>query len=191
MNEVKKQLQWLPITDKNLKLTSETMLQCYENSQKIALMLSKYASSKTSEKLQADLEKAKPDPEFVELAKHIEDKYNCSGLCHKPLFYFTQSVRKGPPLDACLEPLINDLSGSLENLGAAIIITGILFFLMIFLSIPICCFNKVQHSTEVDEEMAKQIEEMERQKEIELQNQMMNQPVPDKGTEHVVTHQMA
>ena len=70
------------------------------------------------------------------------NKYKCSGICQKPLFYFTQSVFRGPPTDACLLPLIKDISGSMENLGAAILATGVLFFIMVFISLPICCYKK-------------------------------------------------
>jgi len=63
-----------------------------------------------AERKQKEIEDAKPDPTFVKIVSHIEDKYKCSGLCEKSLFYFTQSVKQGPPKQPCLEPLINDIS---------------------------------------------------------------------------------
>jgi hypothetical protein len=88
-----------------------------------------------------DFKEAEPDKEFVEIVTHFEDKYKCSGLCDTSLFYYTQSITEGPPTRACLLPAVDDISKSMQNLGTLFILTGILFFFMIFISIPICCFN--------------------------------------------------
>jgi len=98
------------------------------------------------------MESIKPPEKFIKLIAHIEDKYSCSGLCTTPLFYLTQSVTKGPPKIPCLVPLLKDVSLLLQNLGAAMIVAGILFFFMIFCSIPICYYNKEKEVTEQDEE---------------------------------------
>lgn len=133
------------------------MNECYDNQEQMILRMSKYMNDETAKKIKEDLEKSKPDPEFIELATHIENKYKCSGLCKKPLFYFTQTVVRGPPEEACLEPLIEDLAGSLENLGAVSLVTGIIFFFMIFMSIPLYCYNKDMYQVEIDEEEARRV----------------------------------
>lgn len=94
----------------------------------------------------------KPDEKFIRIISHIEEKYSCSGFCTPPLFYFTQSVTKGPPRNACLLPLINDMGLILQNLGASLIVTGILFFFMIFCAFPVCCYNKEKDFTEEDQD---------------------------------------
>lgn len=101
-------------------------------------------------KEEEQLSNAKPDQIFFDIISHVENKYSCSGLCKKPLFYFTQSITKGPPKTPCLEPLVNDISTSMQNLGAAFLVSGIFFFCMIFVSIPICCYNKEQELVEED-----------------------------------------
>lgn len=130
------------------------MLECYDNAQAITLKLAQLNGNQAeADKKKKEIEDAKPDPTFVKIVSHIEDKYSCSGLCEKPLFYFTQSVKKGPPKTPCLEPLVDDISLLLQNLGAVLLITGIFFFFMFFCSMPICCYNKEKeiHENDIDE----------------------------------------
>lgn len=54
------------------------------------------------------------------------------------------------PKNSCIVPLYEDISLTLQNLGAMLIVTGLLFFIMIFISIPICCHNKEKEETEKD-----------------------------------------
>lgn len=136
------------------------MMECYENAQAIAVKMAEASGNKEdADKKKKEVEAAKPDPTFVKIVSHIEDKYSCSGLCDKPLFYFTQSVKKGPPKAPCLEPLIDDISLMLQNLGGVLLVTGILFFFMFFCSIPICCYDKEKEATEADEDEQKEKEQ--------------------------------
>ena len=99
------------------------------------------------------MEEAKPDKVFIDIVSHVENKYSCSGLCRKPLFFFTQSVKKGPPQTPCLEPLIEDISETLKQLGIAFVLAGLFFFMMIYISLPICCYSVEEEAAEKDAEM--------------------------------------
>lgn len=60
-------------------------------------------------------------------------------------------MKQGPPKQPCLEPLINDISLLLQNLGGVLLVTGVLFFFMFWCSLPICYYNKEKEATEEDE----------------------------------------
>jgi hypothetical protein len=66
-----------------------------------------------AEEKKKKIEDARPDLEFIEIVAHFEKTYECSGLCGTPLFYFTQSVKNGPPTKACIVPAVNDISSTL------------------------------------------------------------------------------
>merc|ERR1712070_395695 len=105
------------------------MLQCYQNSQEYAYKIGNLTNDPTyAENARKQLEANKPSPKFTKIVSHIEEKYSCSGLCESSLFYFTQSVKNGPPKEACMIPLVDDMGLLLKNLGSSLIVTGILFF---------------------------------------------------------------
>lgn len=81
------------------------------------------------------------------------------------MFYFTQSVKEGLPTQACIVPAIEDIGSTLQNLGAILIVTGLLFLLMIFMTFPICCYNSEDEQTEADadEQKKKEQERAERE----------------------------
>ena len=88
-----------------------------------------------------ELKQSKPNRLFIDVVTHVEEKYMCSGLCQAPLFYFTQSIKNGPPQTACLQPLIKEAGILLQNLGAAMMGSGIMFFFMFLCSFPICFYD--------------------------------------------------
>jgi len=59
-------------------------------------------------------------------------------------------------------PVLADISSSLQNLGAILILAGLLFFAMIFMSIPLCCYDKEAEATEADAD--EQVEKEDRSK---------------------------
>lgn len=163
------------------------MLECYNNTQELAVAMAAEKSKEEADEQVKQIKAAEPDKEFVEIVRHFEKEYNCSGLCGAPLFYFTQSIKNGPPKDACLLPAMNDISSALQNLGAMLILTGILFFAMIPISIPICCYNKEKEVTEEDEdEQAKKAAE-----EAEKEGRDANYKVAETGSQKMGPNQMA
>lgn len=92
-------------------IASDNMLKCFENAQKIADKVAELKNDPSyAEQQKKRMEEIKPPEKFIKLISHIEDKYSCSGLCTTPLFYFTQSVTKGPPKTPCLVPLVTDIA---------------------------------------------------------------------------------
>lgn len=86
------------------------MMECFDNAQAIAENIAAQTGDTSyAEEERKKIEANKPSEKFNNIVSHIEDKYNCSGLCQPPLFYFTQSITKGPPQQACMEPLIEDM----------------------------------------------------------------------------------
>ena len=147
----KKAFYWQP---KKTEGVAETMLECFENSEKIALALAAdgNAGDQDVAELEVQLQSAKPSPEFISVVSQLESEYKCSGLCKEPLFYFTQSVTEGLPTQACIVPALEDIGSTLQNLGAILIVTGLLFYIMIFMTAPICFYDKVKKQTEEDED---------------------------------------
>ena len=39
-----------------------------------------------------------------------EDRYNCSGMCHPGLFYFSNPLVYGPPKETCLAHFVHHLN---------------------------------------------------------------------------------
>ena len=86
--------------------------------------------------------------EFLSVVTHVENKFKCSGFCKKPLFYLTQPITRGPPESPCLGVVIDDMGSLMVGLGAVILGTGVLFFVMIFLALPICRYSRLRASNE-------------------------------------------
>lgn len=82
---------------------------------------------------------------------YLENRYNCSGICKVPLFYFSHSIELGPPTQTCLPPLTQELSIIFRDLGLTLLGTSIVLLSMLICMLPICCFNRRK---EVDEELA-------------------------------------
>jgi len=110
----------------------------------------------------AAVKASKPNEFFNQIIGVLESKYSCSGICSQPLFYYTQSITKGPPTQGCFSPLVEDFGSDIRNLGIVMVVTGILFLFMPFCAIPICCRKS---EDEDDEEVRRQKEkEKERKK---------------------------
>lgn len=129
------------------------MMACFDNAADISqeLVDAGVKSKEDAEAEKEEIEANKPDQLFIDIVSHIEEKYKCSGLCQKPLFYFTQDITNGPPVTPCLEPLVEDIGLLMQNLGATFLVTGILFIFMIFIAVPLCCYNKEEAETEADQ----------------------------------------
>jgi hypothetical protein len=50
--------------------------------------------------------KALPE-EFLDLLKNFEEKYDCSGICEPPLFYFFKTNQYGAPPRSCMNEIID------------------------------------------------------------------------------------
>ena len=72
--------------------------------------------------------------EMRDKIRFIEHKYNCSGICSVPFFYLSQSIDKGPPEQACLLPLVEDLETTLGNYRAVIYFMALLYVAMLALT---------------------------------------------------------
>ena len=110
-----------------VELQSETFQKCMENSDNIvakykeqvealstntfdSTQISSDSSSSNADKFAAMSRTVeKPEEKYLDLLKFIENRYKCSGLCTASLFYFTLSVKEGPPRQACLLPLIKEV----------------------------------------------------------------------------------
>lgn len=58
---------------------------------------------------------------MLAVVKTLEETYNCSGLCKKPLFWSYKSVELGPPREACIFSLKNDFDANAVWLGYTMI----------------------------------------------------------------------
>ena len=83
----------------------------------------------------------KPDQKYIDLLAFIENRYKCSGLCTPSLFYFTQSVKEGPPKQACLPPFISEVVEPMASLGAAMIASAVFFLFVLLCICSVCCFK--------------------------------------------------
>lgn len=73
---------------------------------------------------------------------HIEKEFNCAGICQPPLFYYSKNVNNGPPKEACVVLMVNDIAPGLSKLGGVLTVSGVLILLMNFCAIPICCYKR-------------------------------------------------
>lgn len=60
----------------------------------------------------------------------FEEKYSCSGICEKPLFYYTQELSKGIPYRTCLIGVNEEIRDSLAYIGITLVVTaGVMIFI--------------------------------------------------------------
>lgn len=59
-----------------------------------------------------------------------EDTYNCSGMCHPGLFYFSNPLQYGPPRETCLKKLLHNMDNHARPLAVTSIITGTVCLIM-------------------------------------------------------------
>lgn len=60
----------------------------------------------------------------------FENKYTCSGICNKALWYFTLDMSVGIPTKTCLKSVNMEISQSLTYLGVTGVVIGLLMFLI-------------------------------------------------------------
>lgn len=58
---------------------------------------SKMIGDNEAGKQRREFEKSKPSRGFSKAMSYLENRYNCSGICKVPLFYFSHSIELGPP----------------------------------------------------------------------------------------------
>ena len=69
-------------------------------------------------------------PKTWDFFRDTETKYNCAGVCVKPLFFMTKDISKGPPMNECIQEIIDDVYDQSEymltGMGAAFARIGLL-----------------------------------------------------------------
>ena len=65
-----------------------------------------------------------------EFFRDVEEKYGCSGVCYKPLFFLTKDIAEGQPPNECVKEIIDDVYEQsrtmLLGMGIALGVIGIL-----------------------------------------------------------------
>ena len=59
-----------------------------------------------------------------------EDQYNCSGMCHAGLFYYSNPLTYGPPSETCLRKFMHHLDSNASPFANTCIVTGVLCILL-------------------------------------------------------------
>ena len=65
----------------------------------------------------ADPSRNEINENVLSIVKTLEETYNCSGLCQKPLFWAHKSVTEGGPQKACIYQLKDDFDGNAVWIG--------------------------------------------------------------------------
>jgi hypothetical protein len=60
----------------------------------------------------------------------MEPKYNCSGICNTPLFYYTLDLSYGQPTTTCQAAMLTEIGGTLYTLGILALAGGAAFSLI-------------------------------------------------------------
>lgn len=71
------------------------------------------------------------------MLQYIEIKMECQGLCKPPLFYVTQNLEKGRPLEACAVKLHETIDADIFILGVALLGIALLMLLMLVCQCPL------------------------------------------------------
>ncbi len=71
----------------------------------------------------------------------LETEANCNGICEEGNFFFSKSLREGPPKQSCAHILNNILDKSALAPGAAIITTFLMLLLTSLSQFWICVAN--------------------------------------------------
>lgn len=59
-----------------------------------------------------------------------EDRYNCSGMCHTSLFYYSSPLQYGPPKETCLTKFLHNIDGNAHPFAVLQILTGTLSLIL-------------------------------------------------------------
>lgn len=70
------------------------------------------------------------NPDVIELAKNLEQEYDCAGMCRVPSFYVAKNISEGPPLNACIYKLKDSSDLSTGILGFAIATASFLLLML-------------------------------------------------------------
>jgi len=78
----------------------------------------------------------------------FEDEFNCAGFCQDVPFFWSKSISVGPPPNACLGDVNDELTRNFKMLGVTAIFLGCLLFCMFF--IQYCLWRKFDSSGKAD-----------------------------------------
>jgi len=86
------------------------------------------------------------------LIKYIEAKFECTGICKSPFFYYTQPTLLGMPQVSCANRLVEAVGDDIYVMGYVLCCISGTMLLMVLVSMPMCHISK---SKLKDEEMEK------------------------------------
>ena len=82
------------------------------------------------------------DLENVSLYAHIEDLFECSGMCRPSLFYFGLPISKGYPEETCIHDFKEYLDTTAGSFAKASVMTGFIFLFIFFMHFGLYCRDK-------------------------------------------------
>ena len=82
------------------------------------------------------------DSQDVNLYAHIEDLFECSGMCQPSLFYFGLPISKGYPQETCLLHLKAYLDTGAGNFAKASVLTALIYLFIFFMHFGLYCRDK-------------------------------------------------
>lgn len=82
------------------------------------------------------------DLKHIEQYSHIEDLFECSGMCRPALFYFGRPISEGYPEKTCLAELKEYLDEGAENFASASVGTAFFCLWIFFLHFGLYCRSK-------------------------------------------------
>lgn len=70
----------------------------------------------------------------LSLARFIQNKFDCSGICETSLFYWGRSIQKGTPLngETCLNYLKEEIANNLTYMGIVSVIVSLVMLILFF-----------------------------------------------------------
>lgn len=84
----------------------------------------------------------------VNLYAHIEDLFECSGMCKSSLFYFGLPITKGYPEQTCIHHFKDYLDTSAGSFAKASVMTGLIFLFIFFMHFGLYCRDKNHQESE-------------------------------------------
>lgn len=82
------------------------------------------------------------DLKNVNMYAHIEDLFECSGMCRPSLFYFGLPLTMGYPEETCIHHFKEYLDSSAGNFAKASVLTGLIFLFIFFMHFGLYCRDK-------------------------------------------------
>jgi hypothetical protein len=62
----------------------------------------------------------------LELIGHIEETFQCSGMCQNGLFYFSKNITEGIPIKTCLQSIHTRIVSETKGFGTMSTLVGLL-----------------------------------------------------------------